>query len=439
VLKAGRRWFWPSARLRYRRLKRSWPLVAGVVLGGWGTLVGGCGTAGEQRGEGRRAASQPAAAIATEVVRPETVALRIPMVGTLHAAEEATISTKAAGVLRRTFVDVGQEVVPGDPLTQVDTVDYDVAVRQAQAALAAALARLGVGEVPGPGFKTDDVSTVQRAAARLASARFTHDRLAGLAAGGLSPVSGQEMNDAETALQVAEADHRLALDEAAALVAEARERQSQLQMAEQRLADATTVTPPIPTTLGREGATEWVVSARLVTEGQYVRAGDPLYRLLIRDPLKLRSKIPERYSADVRIGQTVRLRVVGSIAAPRGRVVRVSPAVEPASRSFEIEALVDNPDAALRPGSFATGVLEAETAGPILMVPGAAIVRTGGVASVFVVEDGVATPRDVTTGRTSGERVEISSGLQAGEEVVVRGAEALADGAPVSMPRAGRD
>lgn len=416
---------------RLGRPLRSWVLLAAAALGG-------CGGGGEPAGNGvgrGAATTQPAARVSVELATPEAVTLRIPVVGTLFAAEEAIISTKAAGILRRTFVDVGHELKPGDPLTQVDTVDYEMAERQAEAALAEALARLGTADVPAADFNLEQISTVRRAAATLANARFTHDRLRRLGSGSMAAVSEQELNDAETALRVAEANLRLANEEAAALVALARERQAQLKMAQQRLADARTVTPPIPSTLGRAGATEWVIAERFVTEGQYVNAGDQLYRLIVRDPLKLRSKVPERYAGDARLGQTVELQVVGVLAALRGRITRISPVIEPASRTFEIEALVDNPEDAHKPGSFATGEISAPAAAPTILIPADAVIRTGGATRVFIVRDGRAERRALRLGRTVGDRVEALSGLGPGDAVVVRGAATLVDGAGVQIQK----
>lgn len=389
----------------------------------------GCSERETARADNRPQATAPPIEVEVQTVRPQTLPRRIAIVGTLFAAEDAIISTKTAGILRRTFVDVGSVVKPDDPLTQVDRLDYEVAVKQAQASLAEVLARLGVTQVPDESFDLKQVSAVQRAAAQLENARFTYERLVKLGAS----MSEQELNDASTRLRVAEADYQLAIDQSAALVASASERQSSLQMAQQKLADALTRTPPIPTTLGAEGADDWIVAARFVTEGQYVHVGDQLYRLLISNPLKLRSKVPERYASAVRAGQRIMLEQVEGTVTPTGQVTRVYPAVDPASRTFEIEALIDNESSALKPGTFAKGVIVADDAAGTLCVPAQAVVTTGGAARVFVVENGAARQRSVQPGRQDGELMEIVSGLREGEQVVTRGAATLTDGMPVKV------
>jgi RND family efflux transporter MFP subunit len=368
-----------------------------------------------------------------ERVEAKPIVRRIPIVGTLHAAEEAVISTRAAGILRRTFVDVGDEVTPGTPLVQVDTLDYEAAVRQARAALGGVLARLGVADVPDEAFDLKQVSTVERAAAHLENARFSYQRLARLNESGLSNVAEQELNDAATQLRMAEADHQLAIDEAAALAANARERQAQLQIAEQRLSHTKTVTPPIPTTLGTAGAQRWMVAERLVTEGQYLEAAAPLYRLIIRNPLKLRCRVPERYGADARHGQWVELDVLGGAASPKGRVTRMSPNIDPASRTFEVEALIDNDPPLLKPGAFARGAVIAEGREPKILIPARALVTGGGAARVFVVEGGVAHEREVRLGLNDDGRAEVVSGLHAGELLVTAGAGTISNASPVRV------
>lgn len=399
-------------------------------------FLSGCGkqeTAGATGGPAARVPALPVVEVDTVV--PRLFSQRIPIIGTLFAAEEAVISTRTAGILRRTFVDVGNPVRPDEPLAQVDTSDYEVAVKQADASLAESLARLGVSDVPDESFDRNTVSIVERASAQLENARFSFDRLTRLSEN-LSTVSEQEMNDASARLRSAEAEYRFAIDEAAALVAAARERQSLLQMAWQKLANTQTKTPPIPSTLGKAGAEQWIVSARFVTEGQYLNVADPLYRLIVNDPLKLRSKVPERYAADVRMGQEIVLEMLDGSMQSLGTVTRISPSIEPASRTFEIEALIDNPLDALKPGSFARGVVVSETPSPVVCVPVESVLTAGGTTRLFVVAEDVARRRDVRTGRESGGMLEIVSGLNAGERFVIRGAAALTDGAAVQV-RAG--
>jgi RND family efflux transporter MFP subunit len=395
----------------------------------WASIISnGCAKWQASKPQSPPAASLSAAVVEVQTVQLQTLPLQIPVVGTLCAGEEVVVSTKAAGILRRTFVDLGGEVKPGAPLAQADVLDYEVARTQAQASLAEVLARLGVQQVPDQAFDLTQVSAVQRSAAQLGSARFSYERLAQLG----DAVASQELNDASARLRVAEAEHQLALDEAGALVAIARQRHAALEIAQRKLADALTTGPSIPTTLGAT-ADHWVVAARLVTEGQYVNAADPLYRLVISNPLKLRCKIPEHYAAEVRAGLRTELENSAGRMAPAGQIARVSPSVDQASRTFEIEALIDNAADTYKPGAFVRGALVVESPAPAVYVPVDTLVTVGGRPRLFVVSAGVARQREVRTGRQVDGKVEIVAGLEAGEQVVIRGVAALADGAMVQV------
>jgi RND family efflux transporter MFP subunit len=121
----------------------------------------------------------------------------------------------------------------------------------------------------------------------------------------------------------------------------------------------------------------------------------------------------------VRIGQKVRVTLEGDPAVHEGRVARVSPAIEEASRTLSIEAEVGNPAGVLRPGAFANAEVVTESREMTILVPATALVSFAGVDRVFVVKDGKAAERRVTTGRRDAGRVEVTKGLTAGERVVV--------------------
>jgi membrane fusion protein (multidrug efflux system) len=204
-------------------------------------------------------------------------------------------------------------------------------------------------------------------------------------------------------------------------------------MSRQRHANTLTVAPPLPTTLGEESADEWVVSTRMVTEGQYLSIADRLYHLMIRNPLKLRSRVPERYVGQVTLGQHVAVEVMGAVGKAAGKIRRISPAVDPLSRTFEIEALIANEADDLKPGAFAKGNIIADNLAAVVCAPPEAIVMIGGVARLYVLEEGKARERDIQTGRQTDDCTEIVSGVLEGADVIMHGGVAMKDGMPVSV------
>ena len=132
-----------------------------------------------------------------------------------------------------------------------------------------------------------------------------------------------------------------------------------------------------------------------------------------------------------RVGMEVTLTVDASPGKVfSGTVTRVAPAIDDVTRTLLVEAEVANPDGLLKPGSFAhiTANLGEDRA---LFVPKAAVLRYAGVARVFVIENGVAHSRPVTTGDAQGEMIEISEGLKSGEVVATTEVDRLADGVAV--------
>jgi len=180
------------------------------------------------------------------------------------------------------------------------------------------------------------------------------------------------------------------------------------------------------------------VAARMVSVGEVVQIGRPLYKIVQDDPLKFRTAIPERFAAYLKIGQEVRL---GVAAYPdrhlTGVITRINPVAEEANRSIVIEAEVRNSEGLVKPGFFGSGEIVYDTASPALVVPEAALTTFAGVTKLFVVKDGKAEERIVRTGvAVAGERREIADGVHEGEQVVVGNVERLENGAVVTVGEA---
>jgi len=136
-------------------------------------------------------------------------------------------------------------------------------------------------------------------------------------------------------------------------------------------------------------------------------------------PLRLVLAVPGREGVGVRPGQAVRVRVEGDTAVHAGRIVRLSPSIQEQSRSLTVEAEVPNERAAIRPGAFAKAEIVSAADQAAITVPASSVVTFAGIEKVLSVKDGKAVERRVVTGRRIGDRVEISTGLKAGEPVVV--------------------
>jgi RND family efflux transporter MFP subunit len=284
-----------------------------------------------------------------------------------------------------------------------------------------------------------------RAAALQRNAAARRNRLVGLGAG----TTAEERDAAQAEFDVARADHQQAILQAEANLAAARHRQAALAVAEQKLADTRVVVPDDaakPQAASEEAAVEYVVAQRSVSEGEIVRTmpGDTstLFRLVIDRPLKLQATVPERHRGEVKVGQAAELAVEAYPGeAFAGTVARVNPTVDRASRTFQVEVHVPNPDRRLSPGSFAKVTIRTKTDPAAPTVPEEALVRFAGVTKVFTVRDGaaVAVPVRAGAGLTVNEGgrsrtwVEVEGELPAGAAVVTSGQTKLADGTAVTV------
>jgi len=177
------------------------------------------------------------------------------------------------------------------------------------------------------------------------------------------------------------------------------------------------------------------VAKRLVSAGEYVRPGTPLFSLVAEDPLKLRGDVPERFAEELQVGETVRVRVDAFPGETfEGRLTRISPTSNRESRSIAVEASLDNHDRRLKPGFFANAAIVTRKDDEAIMVPQEALITFAGVTKLFVVADNIAHERKVEPGtRTAEGLVEIVDGLHADEMVATSGLTKLQNGAQVAI------
>jgi membrane fusion protein, multidrug efflux system len=175
------------------------------------------------------------------------------------------------------------------------------------------------------------------------------------------------------------------------------------------------------------------VQKRVVSLGELVKAQSSVMSVVRVDPLKVIAEIPERMGPWVKVGQPVHLQVDAyPDKALTGIVSRISPAVNIQTRAFAFEARVPNGEALLKPGTFARVRLETSKVEPVLTVPYSAMQYRYGVNRAFVVEGDHVSAHDLKTGERMGDRIEIVSGVKAGDTIAVSDIETLTDGLKIT-------
>ena len=380
-------------------------------------IAAGCSKTDTAQARGRDASAKP---IKVETVKEETMKRAVELVGTLAAVDQVTISSEADGKVSRILADLGDRVKAGQPLIQVDREKQQYNFDQQRASLEKALAQLGAPDaqhLPEP-EKTPDV---QKAAADLAQAKQAHDRASQLFKRTLVPQ--QTLDDAATTLQSKQASYDLSLQNAKNLRASIQASEASMKLADRQLRD-TDIRAPF----------DGIVEKRLVNLGELVKTQMPVMAIVRVDPLKVIAEIPEKMAPWIKQGQPVQLLVD---AYPErtfiGKVSRISPAVNAATRAFPFEALVPNQDATLKPGTFARVHIESGKVDTVLTLPYSTMQYRYGVNRVFVIDGDKLAGRELKVGDRLGERIEIISGVKAGDRVASSDIDKLVDGQKVSV------
>lgn len=345
----------------------------------------------------------------------------ITATGELFAEEQATVSAKVPGRVQRLHVDLGSVVTQGQVVAELEKDDYELRVRQAEALVAQTRARLGILDSPSDDVKPEETAVVRQAAAALKEAQFIFQTTERLQKEGV--VSRIDFEKAQVRAQGIEAAYQAALEEVMQARAQLAERRTHVALARQMLADCVIRAP-------FAGA----VTRRQASLGEYLAVNAPVVTLVRQHPLRIRLEIPERQALKVRVGQLIDVKLEGTAKTRTGRVVRLSPALETQSRSLLIEGEIPNQDGILRPGSFVEGVVTVNAGAMGISVPFSALLSFAGTERVFVASRGALEERIVKTGRRlDGDRVEIVSGLSAGEELVLNSTDRMTAGQRIAV------
>jgi membrane fusion protein (multidrug efflux system) len=361
---------WPKLRSLRAGTLRTPALLAGAAA-----LMAGC--------SGEEPAPPPAAPLVViGSVDAHDLDDRIEATGELRAVEQAEIAAEVDGRVTELIRDEGDAVAAGDAILTIDPERRELELADARAQLAESKA--GQSE-----------------------ARQEHDRIEKLEKRGVA--SNAQLETARSSLAAAQSRRSAAM--------------ARLGVAERALRDATVRAP-----------FAGLVARRMVSRGEFVRPGEPLFELVALDPIEVEFTLAERDSGRVAPGQPV-----GVTVAPfperifDASVTMISPTIDPRTRTLRVKAQLDNSDGILRPGLFARADLGVEFRENVPMVAEEAVLQRadGAVVFRFLADSNRVERRIVRTGIYRGGEVEIIEGLDPGDWVVTRGHASLLDGALV--------
>jgi RND family efflux transporter MFP subunit len=319
------------------------------------------------------------------------VAQQLIVVGNLVGEQTVSVVPKAAGRLEEVFVKLGDAVARGQRLARIEDREIREQVKQAEAAFEVARA------------------TIRQREADLKFAETNLQRSRELFERQLLPK--QTLDDADARYQAAVAQLELS---------RAQLTQSQARLEELRINLANTViVSPV----------NGFVAKRHADPGAYASQNAPVLDLVDISMVRLIANVVEKDMRRVGTGDSANVEVDAFPGETfTGRIARVAPVLDPATRTAQIEVEIPNPTKRLKPGMYARVNLTIEQRANALVVPANAVIDREGQRGVFLANNNTAAFRQVQVGIEDSARVEILNGLTEKDQVITTGAAALQDG-----------
>ena len=382
----------PTVRAKNWRTPAVILIVVALAGGGWTVMRGKSDAAPTPA-----SASSPAAAKEKKdifelstgdiaAVSARSLAVSLPLSGSLTPLSSATIKSKVSGVVEATTLQEGMAVHAGQVLARIDQADLRARLQQQQAQLDEAQARLALAT------KNETNSEA------LLKQKY---------------ISQNAYDSTQNSVDLA----RASVKSATAMV----------ELARIALNDGV-IKAPI----------DGVISKRHVQAGEKLALDMPVYSIVNLSEMVLEAQVPASEIPRVKVGQDVKFRVEGYAQRDfHGKVARINPATEAGSRAMLVYIAVQNEDNALRSGMFAKGSIVTDRSGVAPIVPLAAIRSDkDGKQMVYKVEQGKLIAQPVKIGLRNEDEgyAEVTEGLQQGANVIVSRLDSLKPGAAVKLP-----
>jgi HlyD family secretion protein len=354
--------------------------------------------------------------------------------GALYPLDQASLMPKIAAPVQRFYVHRGDHVKRGQLLAVLENRDLIYAAAESKGAIDQAQSNL----------RTTEVSTIPdsvvKAQTDLAAARDTRDsakrvlesRQQLLKQGALA---GRLVDEAQVAYSQAEGQYRAAEEHLKALesirqdqikgaTAQVTTAQAHFDSQEAQVAYSRIVSP-----------IAGIVADRPLNVGEIANPGSPVITVVDISSLVAHVNISQSEVSAVRVGQTAILTQPGSKDEVEGKVTVVSPMADPNTTTVQVFIAIANPDQRLKPGMPVHAAIATEVYKAASVVPAAAILpgEEGGTAVLTISADSIAHRRAVTLGVREGNQVQILTGVNPGEEVVIVGGMGLDDNTKVKV------
>lgn len=407
-------------------------------IAGWfalGLLLAGCGKKAETK-EGGGEEAEPPTPVTVEPVLRGAIDYVVTADAVLYPVNQANVTPKISAPVKRVLVNRGDHVRAGQDLAELESADLVAAAEESKHAVAQAQAALEL--LRGSTVRDDDSkaqSDIQTARQNLEANKKVYDSRVELQRQGA--IAQKMVDDARLAMVLAQTQLDAAQRHLEAISQVGQREAIRGAEAQVNAAKAHVDTLNVQVSYALiKSPIAGVVADRSVYPGEMVQPGTPLISLVDISRLIARANVPVKDAVVIKPGRPAR--IAGPDGDLAGTVTVVSPAVDASTTTVEVWVEVANPGEKLKPGGTVRVSIIAETIQNTIIVPATALLNSdeGGEKVMVIVgkdKDAKAQERKVVAGIRQGARVQISSGLQEGEQVVTAGGLGLEDKAKVAV------
>ncbi len=399
-------------------------------------------------------------AVRVTTVANSGISKSVTFSGKITAEETISVISKLSGKVTDTYKEIGDTVNAGDTLFRIDSSDIEIAVNQANAqaqsaSIAVKSAENSKNNITGAQYEQNMLAmetsinnlktSVKTATSARDLAKNTYDSNKKLYdAGALSKVSLEQSeiayNNAQAQLdtfnaQLAQAEQSYNLTKNNLI----NETQTTAQLGvEQAQAAANTASLAVESAsknlseVAPTAPISGVVSGKNAKVGEMITPSMPAYTISNIDNVIASIKVSENVINTIAVGDTVDVRISSLDKDLKGTITEINPVADQTS-TYPVKVKIANPDHVIKPGMFCEVSIVTQNSPNAMSLPRQAILRNMDTQYVYIVENNVAVIKEVTTGIDTGKDIEITSGLNAGDNVITEGQTYVSDGETVNV------
>jgi HlyD family secretion protein len=406
-----------------------------LVAGGWGLVVlllaTGCGKKEEKEAE-------PVVPVQVTAARTDSIRRVIEADGILYARNQASVVPKISAPVKTFYVNRGDHVRQGQLLALLENRDLSAAARESKGQYDQAEANYRsttAATVPEEVIKAQ--TDVQSAKQALDAAQKVYESRENLFKEGA--LARKLVDDAQVVFVQARSQYETARQHLDALQNVGKQEQIKTAAAQVDTAKAHHQGSEAQLSYSEiRSPVDGVIADRAIYPGEMAAAGSPLLTVMDVSRVVARVNIPQNQAGYLKVGNPATITQTDSTEAVAGKVIVVSPAVDPNSTTVQIWVETANPGGRLKPGVTVHVAMVAETIANAVVVPPAALLPAADGSTQVIVAgaDSVAHARKIQTGVREPDKVQVVSGLKAGEQVVTVGGLGVQDGTKVKIEKA---